>query len=85
MSEPHDAPAGDIHLADAFAVHESAVGASSVLQQPRAAAFLDNGVLPRDARIGQHDVSLRVSADAIGGPGCQQPVRTIALNTQPLN
>ena len=84
MPKANCAAPGNGDLADPLPIHESAIRAAGVLQQPAAALLLDNGVLPGNPRVGDDDVRLRVAADPVGRARLQQPVDAGALDVQLL-
>jgi hypothetical protein len=84
MPEPDGTVSSNDDLLDAPAVHERSVRAAGVLQQPAAGLFFDDGVLPGNPRISEHNVSLRVAPDTVSRACLQQPVDALALNVQLL-
>lgn len=63
----------DVGVLDPPALHESAVGAAQVLQQPAAFTAADRGVPPGHPRIVEDEVALRVAAEAVGPGWVQRP------------
>jgi hypothetical protein len=65
MPEAHQAVGRNHDPLDALGAHERAVRAAGVLKQPVALLLAQDGVLPRDARVSDHDVRVRISPDSV--------------------
>ena len=62
-ADRHQVAVAERALGDAVAVHHRAVRRAAVAQEELAPAVLDDGVAPRDHRVGQHEVVGRIAPD----------------------
>ncbi|GGK03200.1 hypothetical protein GCM10011583_38660 [Streptomyces camponoticapitis] len=65
IAEMHGGTGTDFQLVDPLALHISAVGAAVVLNYPTTAPPADGGVTPRDTRVVDHQVALRITPQAV--------------------
>jgi hypothetical protein len=84
MTEPELAVAGDRDPLDPIRSDEGAVGAARVLEQPVVLLLAQHGMLPRHARVSDHDVRIRVTPDPVTGPGLEYPVRPLSPHAKRL-
>src|SRR5262249_52764625 len=67
---------------DAFPALEGSVRRPDVLKQPVAPVLPQNGVPPRDARVVDDDVGLRVPADVVAAAGGKRALRVRRAHEQ---
>jgi hypothetical protein len=73
VAQIHGRARADLHLMDALALHERAVGAAVVVDHPTPAAPADRGVPPGDPGVVDHDIPLRITSEGVGPGRVERP------------